>query len=329
MTYRTLLFIIALICSYAIPAQSLTGSWYGKADVMVSGSSSNYLTEFVLKQRGDEVQGIFGYYFKDSYQTFFVRGSYDDKSRQVTIKNLPMLFYASPTRTGIECPMHFQGTLMVSKINSTIKGNFYTDSKYKYTCPELRVNLKMDVTETNQDSLLKSGIAGKKFWQPQEDDYVVSGYSLRTTDTTPSLAIKTVSAIGSPANVSEADVALINEFDKRKNIYEKDIMITNDSVLVSFYDNGDIDDDTISVFLNKRPVLTRRGLSSRALNIYIGLDSALEVNELSMFADNLGEFPPNTALMVISDGNKRYELYLSSSLKNNASVRLRRARKNY
>src|SRR5688572_30533531 len=117
MTYKTLLFITALICSYAIPAQSLTGSWYGKADVMASGSKSNYLTEFILKQRGDEVQGIFGYYFKDSYQTFFVRGTYDNKTRQVVIKNLPMLFYASPARTGIECPMHFQGTLMVSKLN--------------------------------------------------------------------------------------------------------------------------------------------------------------------------------------------------------------------
>lgn len=324
--YRTLLIIVALVCSYAIPAQSLTGSWYGKADVLVSGNSSNYLTEFILKQRGDEVQGIFGYYFKDSYQSFFVRGTYDNKTRQVNIQNLPMLFYASHTRTGIECPMHFEGTLMVSKLGSTIKGNFYTDSKYRYTCPEMRVHLTMDASETNQDSILKSGFAGKKFWQPQDEDYVVSGYSLKTADTTPSLTFTAVQDSQSPAKTNKDNETLISEFGKRNNIYEKDIIITNDSVLVSFYDNGDIDDDTISVFLNKKPILTRRGLSSRALNIYIGLDSTVEVNELSMFADNLGKYPPNTALMVISDGNKRYELYLSSSLKNNASVRLRKAR---
>jgi hypothetical protein len=218
---------------------------------------------------------------------------------------------------------------MVSRLNSTIKGNFYTDSKYKYTCPELRVNMMMDANGKNQDSILKSGLAGRKFWQPQEEDYVVSGYSLKTADTTPPLSFTTVSTVQSPAKATQNYDALINEFGKINNIYEKDIVITNDSVLVSFYDNGDIDDDTISVFLNKRPVLTRRGLSSRALNIYIGLDSAVEINELSMFADNLGKFPPNTALMVISDGQKRYELYLSSSLKNNASVRLRKAKKNY
>lgn len=329
MILRSLLFIPALVCCYAIPAQSLTGSWYGKADVMVAGNTSNYLTELILKHRGDEVQGIFGYYFKDTYQTFYVRGTYDSKTRQVHIKNLPMLFYASPTRTGIECPMHFQGTLMVSKLASTIKGNFYTESKYKYTCPELRVNMMMDANEKDQDSLLKTSFAGRKFWQPQEEDYVVSGNSLKLADTTPALSFTAVSVNQSPAKTSPADDALISEFGKRNNIYEKDIVIVNDSVLVSFYDNGDIDDDTISVFLNKRPVLTRRGLSSRALNIYIGLDSAVEINELGMFADNLGKFPPNTALMVISDGNKRYELYLSSSLKNNASVRLRRAKKIY
>jgi len=75
------------------------------------------------------------------------------------------------------------------------------------------------------------------------------------------------------------------------------------------------------------PILIRRGLTARALNIYIGLDSTTEVHELSMFADNMGEFPPNTALMVISDSQKRYEIYLSASLKQNASIRLRRPRR--
>lgn len=44
-------------------------------------------------------------------------------------------------------------------------------------------------------------------------------------------------------------------------------------------------------------------------------------NELLMFAENLGNIPPNTALMVITDGSKRYEVRLAADLKNNASVR--------
>jgi len=53
----------------------------------------------------------------------------------------------------------------------------------------------------------------------------------------------------------------------------------------------------------------------------------LDVNEISMFADNLGRIPPNTALMIVSDGINRYELYLSSSLTQNGAVRLKRKKK--
>lgn len=306
-----------------LSGQTVTGSWYGRADVQIAGSASNYLTEFILKQKGNEIEGIFGYYFKDSYQSFFVRGTYTPQNRQVYIPDLPMLFYASPTRTGIECPMHFQGTLMVSRIKSTLNGNFYTDAKYRYTCPEMRVSLTMDNEEQNPDSLLQHSLAGRRYWMPAEEDILVTAQPAGEGDTLPA-SFASMPIAKAPPISDAASKLLTSEFERRRNIYEKDIVVFNDTVLVSFYDNGDIDDDTISVFLNKEPVLVRRGLTSRALNIYIGLDPDREVNELSMFADNLGKYPPNTALMVISDGQRRFEVYLSASLKQNASVRIRR-----
>ncbi|HEU4609832.1 MAG TPA: hypothetical protein VFS31_17050, partial [Chitinophagaceae bacterium] len=108
--------------------------------------------------------------------------------------------------------------------------------------------------------------------------------------------------------------------------YMQDLDIEGDSVRISFYDNGDIDGDSISVFLNHEPILVKQELSSRALNIYVALDQSREVNEISMLAENLGKYPPNTALMVVTDGKHRYEVYLSSSLSQNASVRLRRVK---
>jgi len=311
---RLLISIILLLVIKISPAQqNIRGSWYGRADVETSGATSNYLTEFILQQKGNDVEGIFGYYFKDSYQSFFIRGTYDPRTRLVVIKNIPLLFHGSPARTGIECPMNFEGKLMVSKVGNFINGNFYTEAKYQYTCPQLRVRMKMDESE-NLDSTLGSTVSGKRFWQPQEEDIVITGTAI-----VPPIQIAT--------KQENPNQGLIDEFSRRSNIYEKDITVYDDSVLVSFYDNGEIDDDTISVFLNKKPILVRRGLSARALNIYIGLDSMTDIHELSMFANNMGKFPPNTALMVISDRQKRYELYLSASLKQNASVRLRRARR--
>jgi hypothetical protein len=322
---RMLFFILMPFFSLATNAQSVKGAWYGRADVKVQGSTSNYLTEFILKQKGDEVEGIFGYYFKDTYQSFFIRGAYDVKTRQVSIHNLPLLFHGSSSRDGIECPMHFQGTLLVSKVRSTLKGLFYTDAKYKYTCPELTVNMTLDTSDHNQDSLLKNAVAVQRFWKPSAEDVVINAASEPKRDTLTS-SFSSSSSVAEVQLKEDTNNALVEAFGKRNNIYEKDIIIYDDSVLVSFYDNGDVDDDTISVFLNKKPILVRRGLSARALNIYIGLDSSKDVNELSMFADNMGKFPPNTALMVISDRQKRYEFYLSASLKQNASVRLRKAK---
>ena len=37
-----------------------------------------------------------------------------------------------------------------------------------------------------------------------------------------------------------------------------------------------------------------------------------------MVAENLGSIPPNTALIVVYAGNKRYELFSSASLEENA-----------
>ena len=40
-----------------------------------------------------------------------------------------------------------------------------------------------------------------------------------------------------------------------------------------------------------------------------------------MVGENLGSIPPNTALMIINAGDKRYQLYLTSDEQKNAMVR--------
>lgn len=320
---RNCFLLIAIFIGQQTFSQTVTGSWYGKADVNSGNGSNNYLTELVLRQKGDEVEGVFAYYFKDSYQSFFVRGTYDKQSREVHIKNLPILHYKGPTN-GIECPMNFQGVLMVSQVKSTLNGYFYSDDKYKYTCPELRVSFNVDASETNQDSVLKNTVAGKKIWKPQQEDFIVTNAA---NDKPVTIAADATSERTSEKLDAAAEKKLVEKFEKRTNIYSKDLEIEGDSVRISFYDNGDIDGDIISVFLNKAPVLVKQELNARSLNVYLALDSSKEYNEVSMLAENLGKFPPNTALMIVSDGINRYEVYLSSSLTQNAAVRLKKKKK--
>jgi hypothetical protein len=155
---RIILVLSLVLTGRFVFSQSISGSWYGKADVVVQGMYNNYLTELVLKQRGSEVEGVFGYYFKDTYQSFFVRGTYNKETRAVRIRNLPMIFYrSSSTANGAECMMDFEGTLRVSQVKSSMSGSFTTIAKYKYTCPEMRASFTMDVA--TKTSIVSSAAA--------------------------------------------------------------------------------------------------------------------------------------------------------------------------
>jgi tryptophan synthase alpha chain len=46
----------------------------------------------------------------------------------------------------------------------------------------------------------------------------------------------------------------------------------------------------------------------------LDIDNQSDVNELVMYAENLGSIPPNTALMIVTDGPNRYEVRITSDL---------------
>lgn len=334
--------ILIAVCLFSLPAlgQTVTGSWYGLADPTArGGNANNYLTELIIKQKGNEVEGVFGYYFRTGYQSYYIRGIYNPGTRELTIKNIPVTYYKSRDIDGIDCPMDLHATLMVSKLKSTLSGSFISQDKYKYTCPALTFSYTLDVNEKNQDSLIRSNASNtKKYWKPRAEELVISANEISTTDAmaermvsreVKDSAVKANTIDSTAFKLAEAErkkelEKLVTNFSGRKNILNSEIEIESDSVRISFYDNGDIDGDSIAVFINKVPVLSHQPLSERALNMYLAMDSAHALTEISMFAENLGKYPPNTALMVIADGAKHHEVFLSSSLTQNAVVRLKK-----
>jgi hypothetical protein len=304
--------------------QSIAGSWYGRADVDMDGLHNNYLTELIIKQAGDEVEGVLGYYFKNMYQSIFIRGTYDKRTRKVSIRNVPLMHFKSSLESRAECPMDFEGTLMVTKAGSSIQGYFLRQTKYRHTCPDIRVNYSRDGNELNQDSLLRNMVVGQKVWAPHPEDVIYTEPIAKTiTNATTSSNPAVITPLETNKDEQQSQ-QMVKQFEARKTILQQEILVSSDSLRISFYDNGDIDGDSISVFLNGQPVLAKKELDVKGLNMYIKLDNSKTVNELSMFAENLGKYPPNTALMVVYDGEKRHEIYLSSSLTQNSSVRIRR-----
>lgn len=101
----------------------------------------------------------------------------------------------------------------------------------------------------------------------------------------------------------------------------KEIKVDTGIIHIDFYDNGTIDGDTISVYANGMPVVSNRMLTAKPVSITIKIDLKKTEQEVIMVGENLGSIPPNTALMIVNAGDKRYQLYLTSDEKKNAMVR--------
>ena len=112
-------------------------------------------------------------------------------------------------------------------------------------------------------------------------------------------------------------------FEKRSKRVVQNIEVTEPNIRVELYDNGQIDEDTVSLFLNDRLVLSRKRLSTNPIIMDVTLDREKKENDLVMHADNMGTIPPNTALMVVTVQGKRYEFNISSTEEANGAVRFR------
>jgi hypothetical protein len=111
----------------------------------------------------------------------------------------------------------------------------------------------------------------------------------------------------------------------RKSEFSQIVNFKSDSLIISLYDNGEIDGDTVSVFLNGETILSKQGLKSSAIKktIYVNR-SGDEDFTLVMFAESLGKYPPNTGLLVIRDGDDIYNLRFSSDFQKNAGIIFRK-----
>jgi hypothetical protein len=110
---------------------------------------------------------------------------------------------------------------------------------------------------------------------------------------------------------------------ERKNELTRTIAVNNKEVQISLYDNGEIDDDTISIYLDGALILANKRLSNKPINYTLHIDESVPEHTLTMVAENLGRIPPNTSLMIITDGDKRYQVGITSTEQKNAMVRFR------
>jgi len=108
----------------------------------------------------------------------------------------------------------------------------------------------------------------------------------------------------------------------RSNEIVKTITTEAKEFKVDLYDNGEVDGDRISVYHNNQLIVSNKTLTDKPISFTIKANENSPVHEFVMVAENLGSIPPNTALMIVTAGEKRYELFITSTEQKNAVVKI-------
>jgi len=114
-----------------------------------------------------------------------------------------------------------------------------------------------------------------------------------------------------------------DKYNKRNYEVVKTIEVTGASIKVDIYDNGQIDGDTVSIFLNEKLLVPPKMLTANPISLSINLSEEEDTYDLIMFAESLGTIPPNTAFMIITTSTSRYEVNISSTEQTSGAIRFK------
>jgi len=347
---RNLLFgIIASLFFQFTSAQDFTGQWKGSfIDKSSSspgwgGNRCDYVLE--LEVSGTTVSGYSYTYFSEGGQKFYticsLSGFVNKAEKYVEIREIK--------RTKTNVPKTIRNCFQVHKLtytkedgNEILHGSWVPAPDQSGGCGFGSTNLqrrllKRDFSFYNKPAPRKTATVAvtKKPVQPKQNTRPANTVAKAVPkkpvvkDKPRELVIKPKNEIiQQPADsfvakksIQEKIIAPAHNFEKRNSTILKTIEVENQTVKVDLYDNGEIDGDSVSLFYNGKLLLSRKRLSDKPITLFLSVDDDNTVNELDMYAENLGTIPPNTALMVVTDGPNRYEVRITSDLKKTGAIR--------
>ena len=111
-------------------------------------------------------------------------------------------------------------------------------------------------------------------------------------------------------------------FNGRDISYTKELVFNNEKLKISIWDHGRQDGDIVSIYLNGKAVISKHSLTYLKKDFEIQLNPNTP-NDLFLYAHNLGEAPPNTVSIEISDGTLSENIVLNSDLKSCEAILIR------
>jgi hypothetical protein len=324
---KKIVFLLSIFCYQFSDAQVVSGLYSG---TLVNDSTKKIQQyEFALSEYRDKITGY-------SYTTFVVNDTFyysikrikaSKKNNQLIIEDDKMLannFPESPAKN-----VKQTSTIILDAIDTLViaTGKWTTNqTKVYYSLHGLAD------TKRNDDSS-RSALIGhlKEIKIINANATQTAVVKIKKIDDNQKIKTAPVKPTPvKPTSVREKEspiTALVIPYEQRKNKMLETIATQSDSLILSFYDNGVVDGDVISVYVNGQNVISNARLTEAATKktIYFTSTNSDSI-QLALTAENLGSLPPNTGLVVIQDGENKYQVHFSADLQTNATIVFRKRR---
>jgi hypothetical protein len=330
--------VFLLVLYFNSKSQQITGVWKGKIN--------STKIELKLVKNGDTLVGTSYYYdSKNNYRRYSIKGYFDNETNNVVWWD--DLLIENKTSKPIYSPNSQVALLAVANFNCPGEGIMKLEGKSSSrddkNTEKGPVNLSkagLPVFSDEWDFILENYTTGAN------DPYIIDSVNrlaaspmvspevyketrpLAIGQTRPSAKTQeTVVTESSPKveNKIASQISVEQKYTTRTKMLQLVIPITGDSVELSFYDNAEIDGDSIALFLNGKKVFQHVMLTDHPYTVKFAVNDLKDDNECVMVAENLGTIPPNTALMIVMTGDKRYEAHLYSTENSSALIRFVKA----
>ncbi|MDB5224117.1 MAG: hypothetical protein JWN83_2784 [Chitinophagaceae bacterium] len=335
---------------------SFSGQWKGgfvdnsTSFIGFGGEKIDYVLE--LEARGAEVTGYSYTYFTEENKRYYtickLKGTINKTTKEIVVTEYERTKFNTPPEISNCFQTHKLKYIKESADTETLQGTWVPAPNQNGNCGYGRTSLARSIIKRIPVSEQKVYVPPVKKNQPFKDmnreqrpvtkqtNPVAKNQNKKTIASNPPVVKndikkntlpkkdsirKEISTITPPVKKEEPIITSNLKFEQRVNTVLKTITIQNETFTVDFYDNGEIDGDSISVFFNGKLLLSHKRLSYKPITLTLTVEPNRAVNELVMYAENLGEIPPNTALMVVHDGDGRYEARITSDTEKNGTIR--------
>jgi hypothetical protein len=333
-----------LVFTSALFAQKYSGQWSGSFD---ETRNPNDATEYVLEidVNGNTFTGTSTTYFivygKRYYTICEIKGTIDPASKTLTSTETKVIKKNTPPEINDCLQTHILTYFKkgeVEELSGNWKGARIEDKcgtgkttlsrkqlvKNTITIPPpsnttVRMNPNTN-KPTTQKPVVKKNTPDTK---PKTTPSVVKTTPKKdTVKTSPSITkvdnkVETKERPELKPNVNAPKLS--NGLEKRDNKIYETIIITTQEITVSLYDNAEIDGDIITVLFNGEVVASQKTLGDKPITLKLNAIKGRD-NTLTMYAENQGRVPPNTALMRVQSGDDYFKVFLSADDKKNGSV---------